>query len=318
MRRSPAGRRAAKPLKPGPGNGTVTRPAEAFDSPVTGEPTLDWWLDDGRIDHVFRIGEFSKLARVTVKTLRYYADIDLLPPADIDPWTGYRLYSTPQLADLQRILALRQAGLSIGEIRQIFDGGDQASLLASRREELAARHTDLSLQLSRLDHIIDALKEGIMHYHITVKQLPAMTVFSARRIIKDFAALSSFFPEMGAKIAADNPGIGCPDQAYCFAAFHDSEFTDHDIDVEICQEVDRVGTPGGGYVFKELPATRVVSTVHSGRFDAVGPAYAALYEWIDANQQTPSGPIRESYIDGPWNKDDPADYLTEIQVPLAN
>lgn len=270
------------------------------------------------MDYVFRIGEFSKLARVAVKTLRYYGDIGLLPPAEVDPWTGYRLYSTAQLADLQRIIALRQTGLSIDEIAELFSGKNSASLLESRRDELATQYTDLSLQLSRLESYIDAFKEGTMNYHITIKQIPAMTVFSARQTVPDFASLNTVFPALGAKIRSDNPQIHCPDPGYCFAAFHDPEFTDHDIDIEICQEVDKAGKDGDGYVFKDLPSTKVVSTLHTGPFDSVGPAYAALYQWIEAHKQCPAGPIRESYIDGPWNKDDPAEYITEIQVPLAS
>ncbi|MCL1838234.1 MAG: MerR family transcriptional regulator [Propionibacteriaceae bacterium] len=255
---------------------------------------------------------------MSVKTLRYYSDIGLLPPVQIDPWTGYRLYTTSQLSDLQRILALRQAGLSIDEIVQLGSGRDQTSLLARRREELVAKHADLTLQLSRLDHYIEVLSEGAMKYHITIKKIPAMTVFSARKVIPDFAALNTVFCEVGAQIRSDNPQLHCPDPGYCFAAFHDLEFTEQNIDIEICQEVDRAGNAGVGYVFKDLPATTVASTVHVGSFDAVGTAYTALYEWIEANGHHPSGSIRESYIDGPWNKDDEADYVTEIQVPLVD
>jgi DNA-binding transcriptional MerR regulator len=267
---------------------------------------------------MFRIGEFSKLARVSVKTLRYYSDIGLLVPAQIDPWTRYRLYAASQLTDLQQTLALRQAGLSIEEIHQAQAGGDLQSMLASRREELASQHRDLSQQLSRLDHYIDAMQEGPMTYHITIKKIPAMTVFSARRTIADFASLGAAFLAVGAQIGKDNPHIQCPDPGYCFAAFHDPEFTDRNIDIEICQEVDQAGVTGDEYEFKDLPATTVASTVHIGPFDAVGPAYAALYEWIEAGGHHPSGPIRESYIDGPWNKENPADYLTEIHVPLTD
>ena len=62
---------------------------------------------------MYRIGEFSKMSKTTIKTLRYYDEAGLLRPACTDPATGYRLYTTDQLVRLHRIQALRQVGLSI-------------------------------------------------------------------------------------------------------------------------------------------------------------------------------------------------------------
>ena len=62
---------------------------------------------------MFRIGDFSKMSRTTVKTLRYYDEAGLLKPEMTDTFTGYRLYTTEQLLQLHRIQALRQAGLSM-------------------------------------------------------------------------------------------------------------------------------------------------------------------------------------------------------------
>jgi DNA-binding transcriptional MerR regulator len=65
---------------------------------------------------MFRIGEFSRLARVSIKTLRHYDDEGLLRPAHVSR-NGYRYYSAAQLDTLQRILVFRDLGFSITEIR---------------------------------------------------------------------------------------------------------------------------------------------------------------------------------------------------------
>src|SRR5574339_582645 len=83
----------------------------ALDSPITG----------GCITHIggphmIRIGDFSKLSRVSVKTLRYYDETGLLKPVHVDPFTGYRLYEYSQLSTLHRILALKDLGFSLEEI----------------------------------------------------------------------------------------------------------------------------------------------------------------------------------------------------------
>ena len=70
---------------------------------------------------MIRIGDFSKLSRVPVKTLRYYDEVGLFQPVEVDPVTGYRLYEYSQLSDLNRILALKDLGFSLAEIAQLLD-----------------------------------------------------------------------------------------------------------------------------------------------------------------------------------------------------
>ena len=70
---------------------------------------------------MLKIGDFSKLARVSVKTLRHYAQKDLLTPAWIDRFTGYRYYSIHQLSRLNRILALKDIGFSLDQILQALE-----------------------------------------------------------------------------------------------------------------------------------------------------------------------------------------------------
>jgi DNA-binding transcriptional MerR regulator len=64
---------------------------------------------------MIRIGDFSKLSRVPVKTLRYYAEMGLLQPVVVDAFTGYRLYEYSQLSVLNRILALKDLGFSLDD-----------------------------------------------------------------------------------------------------------------------------------------------------------------------------------------------------------
>ena len=72
---------------------------------------------------MIRIGDFSKLSRISVKTLRYYDEMGLLKPVEVDPFTGYRLYEYSQLSTLNRILALKDLGFSLEEIGRHLDDG---------------------------------------------------------------------------------------------------------------------------------------------------------------------------------------------------
>ena len=81
---------------------------------------------------MFRIGEFSKLSKMTVKTLRYYDEVGLLAPEKVD-LARYRYYTTDQLVKLHYIQSLRQAGLSIEESGNILSGKDAEEILIKRK-----------------------------------------------------------------------------------------------------------------------------------------------------------------------------------------
>lgn len=76
------------------------------------------------------------------------------------------------------------------------------------------------------------------------------------------------------------------------------------------------GKDGDGIVFKDLPAVTVVSVLHQGAYEGLRAAYAYAMQWVEQNGYTMAGYVRESYIDGVWNKDSVDDWLTEIQVPV--
>ncbi len=86
---------------------------------------------------MYRIGEFSKMFGVTIKTLRYYDEAGLLKPCFIQEENGYRYYNTQQLLELQRVVALRQAGLSIEETRDILSGQDIGQILHQKEKRQA-------------------------------------------------------------------------------------------------------------------------------------------------------------------------------------
>ena len=69
-----------------------------------------------------KIGEFSRLMQVTVKTLRQYEQKGLLIPEEVDPWTGYRFYSIGQMLRLNSIRQLQRLGFSLEEIKDLFEG----------------------------------------------------------------------------------------------------------------------------------------------------------------------------------------------------
>lgn len=266
---------------------------------------------------MYRIGVFSKLARVTIKTLHHYDEVGLLTPAHVDDETGYRYYTSDQLIRLGEIVALRQMGFAIPEIAAIVDGHNIGGILEQRKAELEQGVRTVTDQLFRLNTYIQERKEGhTMEYQAVIKEIPAYTVYSAKYTIPNYAALMEIMPALGEKVSKANPGIKCVEPGYCFNVYLDGEYRDTDIRVEICEAVTSRGTDGDGIVFKDLPAITAVSVLHRGAYEQIGAAYAYAVRWAEQNGYRIVDNVRESYIDGIWNKDAVEDWLTEIQVPV--
>lgn len=266
---------------------------------------------------MYRIGQFSKLGRVTIKTLRHYDEVGLLTPAHVDGENGYRYYTTEQLFKLNEIMALRQMGFSISEVTMLVDGHNMAVILEQRKAELISEQKEVQDRLSRLENYILEQKEGQkMDYQAVIKEIPAYTVFSYRTIIPNYAALGEIMPAVGEKVGKANPNVKCVEPDYCFNVYHDGEYKETNADVEICQAVTSRGKDGDGIVFKDIPACTVASVLHRGAYENLGKAYAYAVQWVEQNGYEISDLVRESYIDGIWNKDTVDEWLTEIQVPI--
>ncbi|MCL2567986.1 MAG: MerR family transcriptional regulator [Oscillospiraceae bacterium] len=270
---------------------------------------------------MFRIGEFSKLSKTTITTLRYYDEIGLLKPEATDPFTNYRLYTSAQLVELHRIQALRQIGLSLEDVRQILSGQDQRPILQHRKTELLSNLAEAQSQLSRIEFILQG--EPSMNYSATIKDLPSCTVYSKKINIPTYDASRyhayfNLIPEIGATIAAKYPDLKCATPEYCFISYPDGEYTEETvIHIEFCEAVDKPYPDFDDITFKQIPACTVVSVMHKGPYTDLPKAYAFACKWIEENGYTIADSPRENYIDGIWNQESEANWLTELQIPIT-
>src|SRR5678815_5514300 len=98
---------------------------------------------------MIKIGEFSKLVQVPVATLRYYDQVGLLKPVEVDNFTGYRYYSASQLPRLHRILALKGLGFSLEQIGAALDDGLTPEQM---RGMLKLRHAQINQELADIQN----------------------------------------------------------------------------------------------------------------------------------------------------------------------
>ncbi len=265
----------------------------------------------------YRIGEFSKLAKLTVKTLRYYDEVGLLSADYVDSDTGYRYYQTHQLVDAQKISELRQLGISIDEIVQIRNGAELTQILMKRKASLLHELEEMQRTCAKIEHLLTHLKESnIMKYQTVTKKLPSSIVYSRRGKVDNFSKLPEFVLDTGAKCQAANPNLKCPEPGYCFTRYLDGEFRDHNISLEYVEAVCEMGKDTDDIHFTKLAEVQAICILHVGPWDKLGDAYAFAMNYIETNGYELSELPRECYIDGPWNKNSVDEYLTELQFPI--
>lgn len=272
--------------------------------------------DCGR-EKMYRIGEFSKIVKLTVKTLRFYDEVDLLKPCFIDDMTGYRYYSIDQLFNLQQIVALRQAGFSIEQIKYVLSGENVKDLLDAKELELKKEHQSVIEKISRLSSIKKFYEEeGTMNYQVVVKKMPECVVYYTQFKVRDFSEYAEKIPQIGQEISEANPNLECAKPDYCYIEYIDGEFKEKDFRVEYAQAVEKIGNETRNIKFKTLPEMEMACVMHKGSYDGLRKAYGCLVDWIEQNGFEICGNGREQYIDGCWNKEKEEDFLTEVQFPV--
>jgi DNA-binding transcriptional MerR regulator len=268
---------------------------------------------------MFKIGEFSQLSKIPVKTLRYYADIGLLPPAQVDPFTQYRYYTVDQLPRLNRILALRDLGFPLEQIGQLLDDDlsveQLRGMLKLRRAEIEQQIETDQARLARVEARLRQIEqEGNMsRFDVILKKNEAVRAASLREVIPEYAQIGRLFGEMFQYLGSQ--GVG-PSGPPC-AIYHDHEFKERDADVEVAVPL-AVDVPATGRItMREMPVVELATCVIQGPYEEIGAAYEALMAWVEANAYRLAGPPREVYLRGPNETNDPGDYLTEVQFPIS-
>jgi len=263
---------------------------------------------------LYKIGMFSQMNRVTIKALRHYDDFGLLKPASIDKFTGYRYYTSQQLPILHQILALRQMGFSLDEIKMVQNGILEKELLQKKKSELLKKIAEETMKLSQVECYL-LQNDRDLEYHIILKELSEIIVASLRTVIPDYDALMAIVPSMGAEM--ERLGCICAVPEYCFTMYHDGEYKEENIDVEVCEAVTEKKQDSDMLTFQTIEKVDIAACVlHKGPYSGFPKAYTSVLRWVEDNDFEIIDNPRESYIDGVWNKDSEEEWLSEIQFPV--
>ncbi len=269
---------------------------------------------------MLKIGDFSKLSRISIRMLRHYDEIGLLIPKSTDSFTGYRYYGEDQLPVAGQINALKDMGFglsAIGEILKCYgDPQKMAEFLSVKKAEVKAEAEEAAHRLLLLETAIKRLrKDGTtMSYNVNLKTLPERYVASVRKIIPAYDQESILWNIMMKEIAPlkVQPAENC----YSLAIFHDEGYKESDVDVEI------QGTVKGSYqntenvVFKTVPAVEVASATYKGSYEQLTAVNHAVANWVNDNGYEFNGAMFCIYHVSPAQTQNPDELVTEVCYPV--
>jgi len=282
---------------------------------------------------MFKIGDFSRISQVSVKTLRYYDEIGLLKPAQVDRFTGYRYYSVDQSHRLNRILALKDLGLSLEQIAWLLDDdlppAQIRGMLRMKQAEIQQRLEEEQARLARVEARLRQIEQEdkMPTYDVVLKKVGPQTVAAIRDVIPTYGDQGPLWKELSVYLEQHGARAAGPS----LTIYYNTEYRERDVDVEVATPVS-APLPGNERVtVRELPGAELMAcTIHQGSYDTLGQAYTALLAWIEANGYCVTGPDREVYLRCPDNDydapdvvgyadylaDDPAACVTEVQFPV--
>ncbi|MBQ5550173.1 MAG: MerR family transcriptional regulator [Bacteroidales bacterium] len=266
-----------------------------------------------------KIGEFSQMMQVTVKTLRHYEQKGLLLPDEVDEWTGYRYYSIEQMQKLQSIRDLQSLGFSLDEIKELYDDDSHTPSVRQMDEKIKETELQLNQLIARRNRLLEwknSRKQITKMEKFNIQALPEIIVASHREVIPNYEALGPMCYE---KIGPEMQRLGCkcPKPGYCFTVGHNGEYTPTNIDIEYCEQVEEMGTDSAIIKFKKLPAIpKALCMKHIGPYEKFYESFIETFKYMEQNGYKIAGQPRTSYVDGPWNQDDPEKWVSVIQIPI--
>jgi DNA-binding transcriptional MerR regulator len=271
---------------------------------------------------MFSIGEFARHGRVSVRMLRHYDAIGLLRPASVDAASGYRFYRADQLAELNRIIALKDLGFTLQQVQAILaervSAAELRGMLKLRRAEIHARIEAETARLARVEARLLSIEDearvpvdGVVIKRLAPVLVGELTGTAAGYEPEDITpVIQPLYGELFCLLASAGISAAGPAIAY----YEDTPAGDGAVVVHAAVPV--IAKPGGdhGFTVVDLPGVdNAAAIIHHGSLDDVLSTGQALARWIDASGYHSNGYAREVTLE---HNEDPEQWVTELQQPI--
>lgn len=267
------------------------------------------------------IGEFSNICKVSTKTLRYYAEIGLILPAEINPENGYRYYSVEQLETMLFINRLKSYKFSLEEIKTILKSEELLDeklylALTKKKKEIEKQVQESKKSINQLDNDILNLKKGksIMSYlesiDVQLVEVPKMYLLSYRKMVheQEFAEeYGNNFTKLFKKIQDEKLTILAPPMVL----FHSAEFSPFGLDTEFAIPIKEYVTGT-----RDFHPGLCLKTVLHGSYSNLSSIYTKQREWAEREGYESNNALYEVYVTDPSQVQKESELITEIYYPV--
>ena len=267
------------------------------------------------------IGEFSNICKVSAKTLRYYAEIGLLEPSEVNPDNGYRYYTIEQLEKMLFINRLKAYSFSLDEIKtilQLEEIQDDNLYLAfiHKKKEIEKQLHNYRKLLTQLEDDISAIEQGksIMSYmdklDVRLVDVPKMYLLSIRKMVQveDYPTeYIKCYEKLFKRIATDKLTMtGSP-----MVLFHSAEYSPAGLDTEFAIPVQEYATGT-----RDFCPGLCLKTVVQGAYSELPSVYTKQIEWAEKEGYQNTDALFEVYITDPSQIASVKDNITEVYYPV--
>lgn len=264
---------------------------------------------------MFKIGEFSRLSNITIRMLRHYDEIGLIVPEYTDRFTGYRYYNATQLIVAGKVQLYKSLGFSLESIIKILKNENDKQFIEDyfkvREIELSEQKTALNRQMTMFYNMLERVERNMenIKYTAVQKNIPARVVASYRGIIPAYNAEGMLWGVLMEEVAEQN--IKQTANPLTCAIFHDQEYKESNVDVEVCIDVE--GQPREADTIKVylMPSKDVVSVTFKGSYDQTNAVTQVIAQYIEDNKLEMDGPMFNIYHISPYETSNPDEFVTE-------
>lgn len=263
----------------------------------------------------FSIGEFSRMASLSIKSLRLYHEKELLIPAKVDEFTGYRYYNEANYETAVSIKILREYDFTLAEIKEILDEcDDESDMLGYLQRKLQDiqdkidRYEEISHSIERIvQYEKESAMKSIQEFQIEEKQIDTMLIAGHR--------MRGKYSDVGKGFAFLGKTLGRHINGKAMTLYYDGEYKEDDANFEPCFPI-RKGKDVEGISVRELKGGKAVTLIHKGPYENLGDSYKKMFAYLNEKGFKTKLPTREVYLKGPGMifKGNPNNYLTEIIV----
>jgi DNA-binding transcriptional MerR regulator len=262
------------------------------------------------------VGEFSRMTHLSVKTLRHYHQVGLLEPAEVNPHTGYRYYTTAQIPAVQVIRRLRDLEMPVPEVKAVLAAPD-----TEQRNALIAAHLDrLEAQLAQTRAAVDSLRnllrppddDGAPIVHRTVARAAAAGI----RQTVDRAGLEPWWRGALAELKAVVEAQGLRATGPAGGLFASGVYQDEQGEATLFVPVAGPVRPIGRVAPVTIPGAELAVITHRGGLGDIDLSYGRLGAHVATSAIGVDGPLREYYLTGAHDTPDQTRWRTEIAWPI--